>query len=342
MANSQRRNNHIDKLKVGDVIIEDKIRIKEEILDYYQKLYHELEPWRPTTIFGGLSSLTTEESEGLEAPFDELEVLAALKACAPDKALGPDGYTMAFFQQCWVFIKADILNTLNYYHQHSHMVKSCNATFIALIPKKKGAIELRDFRPISLIGMVYKITAKILAERLKKIIGKLVSVKYSVLVNRSPVGFFSPEKGLRQGDPLSNFLFILAMDGLTQMMEKAKEMQWIQGFQVGRNPDIAVTISHLLYADDTLVLCGAESSQVSYLNLTLLIFESLSGLHINMLKSIIYLVNEVPNLEELADLLCCKIGSLPTTYLGLPLGAKFKSVGIWGGIIEKMEKKLAT
>lgn len=119
-------------------------------------------------------------------------------------------------------------------------------------------------------------------------------------------------------------------------------MQWIQGFQVGRNPDNTFTISHLLYADDTLVFCGAESSQVSYLNPTLLIFESLSGLHINMLKNIIYPVNEVPNLEELADLLCCKIGSLPTTYLGFPLGAKFKSVGIWGGIIEKMEKRLAT
>lgn len=55
------------------------------------------------------------------------------------------------------------------------MVKSCNATFIALIPKKKGAIESRDCRPISLIDSVYKITTKIPAERLKKIIGKLVS-----------------------------------------------------------------------------------------------------------------------------------------------------------------------
>lgn len=106
-----------------------------------------------------------------------------------------------------------------------------------------------------------------------------ITVKYSVLVNRSPVGFFSPEKGLRQGDLLSPFLFILAMEGLTQMLEKAKGMQWIQGFQVGRNPDNAVTISHLLYADDTLVFCGAESSQISYLNLTILIFESLWFAH---------------------------------------------------------------
>lgn len=67
------------------------------------------------------------------------------------------------------------MGTLNHFHQECQMVSSCNATFIALIPKKKGAIELRDYRPISLIGSVYKIVAKLLAERLKKVIGKLVS-----------------------------------------------------------------------------------------------------------------------------------------------------------------------
>nr|XP_009623455.1 uncharacterized protein LOC104114666 [Nicotiana tomentosiformis] len=85
-----------------------------------------------------------------------------------------------------------------------------------------------------------------------------------------------------------------------------------------------------------------EVSQVQYLNLTLLIFEALSGLHINMIKSIIYPVNEVQNLEMLADILCCEIGSFPTTYLGLPLGAKHKSTEIWNGVVEKFEKNLAT
>ena len=61
-----------------------------------------------------------------------------------------------------------------------------------------------------------------------------------------------------------------------------------------------------------------------------------------MLKSPIYPVNQVDNLEELAGILSCKIGSLPTTYLGLPLGASFKSSGIWNGVIEKIEKRLAT
>ena len=86
-------------------------------------------------------------------------------------------------------------------------------------------------------------------------------MKFSVLINRSPVGFFSTQKGLRQGDPLSPYLFILAMEGLSQLLARAKELQWIQGFQVGSNPTTTVNVSHLLYADDTLIFCGADSNK---------------------------------------------------------------------------------
>jgi len=415
IANSHRRGNCIDKLKVGTEIIEDKHRIKQETVDFYESLYTEPEQWRPSANFEGIPSISVEEKFNLEATFQEEEVLAAIQSCAPDKAPGPDGYTMAFYQKSWDFIKVDILAAMNHYHQHCWMVRSCNASFIALIPKKKGAIELKDYRPISLIGSVYKIIAKVLAERLKTVMGKLVSkhqnaflkdrqitdaslivnevldwkiknggagilckldiekafdqlnwsyllsilrqmgfgerwinwinfnistVKYSILINRSPVGFFSPQRGLRQGDPLSPFLFILAMEGLSRMLDKAKQLQWLNGFDVGSM--ITTNISHLLYADDTLIFCEANRSQVLYLNLTLLIFEALSGLHINMLKSVIYPVNEVLNLEELASILGCSVGEFPATYLGLPLGAKYKSTAIWGRVIEKFEKKLAS
>lgn len=154
--------------------------------------------------------------------------------------------------------------------------------------------------------------------------------------------FFSPQKGLRQGDPLSPFLFILAMEGLSKMLDKAKQLQWLNGFHVSLYPEISLSVSHLLYADDTLIFCGAERSQVLYLNLTLQLFEAISGLHINMLKSKVYPVNNVPNLDELAGILSCDIAALLTTYLGLPLGAKFKSTEVWSGVIEKFETKLAS
>ncbi|XP_075096129.1 uncharacterized protein LOC142174237 [Nicotiana tabacum] len=126
------------------------------------------------------------------------------------------------------------------------------------------------------------------------------------------------------------------------MLDKAKQMQWISGFDVGRKN--SVNISHLLYAYDTLSFCGVDRNQVLYLNLTLLIFEALSCLYINMLKSVIYPVNEVHNMEELAGILGCTIGTLPTTYKGLPLrgGGKFKSEAIWNGVTEKFEKRLAS
>lgn len=116
------------------------------------------------------------------------------------------------------------------------------------------------------------------------------------------------------------------------MLDKANQLHWLDGFKVGSADGNSVT----------LIFCGAEKSQVLYLNLTLMIFEAISGLHMNMLKSIIYPVNSVPNLEELAEVMCCKVGSFPTTYLGLPLGARYKALGIWNGVIEKFEKKLAS
>ena len=91
-----------------------------------------------------------EESSNLEAAFGEEEVLATIKSSAFDKAPVPDGFTMAFFQSSWEFIKTDLLTVMQHYHQHCWIVKSCNASYISLLSKKKGASELRDYRPISL------------------------------------------------------------------------------------------------------------------------------------------------------------------------------------------------
>ncbi|XP_075081030.1 uncharacterized protein LOC142166245 [Nicotiana tabacum] len=250
-------------------------------------------------------------------------VLDAINSCAPDKSPGPDGFTLAFYQRCWDTVKLDVMGTFNHFQRNCHMVKSFNASFIALIPKSKGAIELKDFRPISLTSSVYKIVAKVLTRDLKRQITDVALIANEVLdwrqqngehgvlfkldiektfdkINwQSPAGFSSPERGIRQGDSLSPFLFILAMEGLSIMVEKAKQMHWMQGFDVGNNSSLTVLVCHLLFADDTLIFCGAEKSQIKYLNLTLLIFEALSGMHINMSKSVIYHVNVIPELEML-------------------------------------------
>jgi len=114
------------------------------------------------------------EKEDLERSFDEEEVLRCLKQCATDKAPGPDGFTMGFDIKCCEVVKGDIMETFQHFHEQGRFERSLNSTFIALIPKKKGAKELRDFRPISLIDSMYKIFSKVLTERLKKVMSKLV------------------------------------------------------------------------------------------------------------------------------------------------------------------------
>lgn len=119
-------------------------------------------------------AITEDEKESLQGNFDKPEVLGCLKMCAMDKAPGPDGYTMGFFIKCWVVVKHDIMEAFYNFPSHGIFEKNFNATYIALIPKKAGAKELRDFRPISLIGSVYKLFSKVLTERLKRVIDKSV------------------------------------------------------------------------------------------------------------------------------------------------------------------------
>lgn len=173
-ANAHRRFNNIDKLKKGEVVVEDTGLIKQEIVSYYENLYTETESWRLQLDMENYPRISEEDSDLLVANFEAQEILESLTACARDKAPGPDGFSMEFFKQFWEIIKEDLIATIQFFHEHCFFEKNLNATFVALIPKKVGAMELNDVRPISLIGGVYKIIAKLLAGRLKKVIHSLI------------------------------------------------------------------------------------------------------------------------------------------------------------------------
>ena len=111
----------------------------------------------------------------LERRFEKDEILSVIRDMEGDKAPGPDGFSMAFFHHCWRVVERDVLAVFEEFYQHCKFEKSLNATFIALIPKKNGASNIRDFRPISLVGSLYKILAKVLANRLKMVLDQLIS-----------------------------------------------------------------------------------------------------------------------------------------------------------------------
>ena len=113
--------------------------------------------------------------------------MGVVKDFEGDKAPGPDGFPMAFFQACWDVIKLDLMEIFQVFFERGQFEKSLNATFISLIPKKSDAVEVKDFRPISLIGGVYKIIAKVLANRLKEVIGDVISESQNAFVENRQI-----------------------------------------------------------------------------------------------------------------------------------------------------------
>jgi hypothetical protein len=151
----------------------------------------------------------------------------------------------------------------------------------------------------------------------------------------------SSSRGLRQGDPLSPLLFVLVMEVLSRMLSATVESRRLSGFSVGSKYQEDMLVSHLLFADDTLIFCEPNAEQFRDLRCLLLCFEAVSGLKINLSKSEIVPVGVVGEVEKLAIILGCGVASLPIKYLGLPLGAKYKDSNMWTCIIEKMENRLA-
>ena len=104
------------------------------------------------------------------------------------------------------------------------------------------------------------------------------TASFSVMVNRSPSGFFRSSRGLRQGDPLSPYLFVIGMEVLSCLLKRAVEGNFIFGYKLGDRDGGELVISHLLYADDTIIFCEANSEQLMCLRWTLMWFETFSGL----------------------------------------------------------------
>ena len=143
-------------------------------MNAFQHLLSEEPGWRADIEGLHLNRLNSYETEVLELLFTEEEIHSILMEMNGDKAPGPDGFTVAFWQTCWEFVKEEIVDLFKEFYDQRSFAKSLNTTFLVLIPKKGGAEDLGDFRPISLLGGLYKLLAKVLANRLKKVLEKVV------------------------------------------------------------------------------------------------------------------------------------------------------------------------
>ncbi|KAL4190680.1 hypothetical protein AMTRI_Chr07g25950 [Amborella trichopoda] len=162
LANYRRRENLISTIKVDNNFLTQPDEIENAILNYFMSLYAALVGLRPRMTTLDFLSVPDLWSSELEKLFTVEEISSTIDQLTKDKAPGPDGFPMASFKSFLGTFLPDFKSLFEEFYHRGILNKAINATFIALVPKKEGAKELKDFRPISLLNSSYKILAKVL------------------------------------------------------------------------------------------------------------------------------------------------------------------------------------
>ena len=389
-VNARRRKNFRHRLKHNNGWVTAHNQKKDIIQDHFKAIIKKAPPRNINFNWAAIPTPACDLSD-LALPFSEEEVKAAVDKTAGDKAPGPDGFTGAFFKACWPIVKGDIMAVIRHFSalhvDHLHWLNSAN---IALLPKKDGAEEVSDFRPISLIHGVAKLISKIMATRLAPHMNNLVSNSQSAFIKTRSIhdnflyvknlarklhktktptlllkldikkafdsvrwdylvdmlqhmGFpaiyrdwvaallstassrvllngvagdpIKHGRGLRQGDPLSPLLFVLAIDPLHHILRKATSQGHLHEIR-GRAP----TIRTSLFADDAAIFVAPKKEDIDFLVSTLQRFGTVTGLVTNCNKSQVAPIRcEGIDLDAILHSFPATRTSFPMKYLGLPL-----------------------
>ncbi|GJZ48173.1 putative RNA-directed DNA polymerase [Tanacetum coccineum] len=350
-------NSNIKGIMVNGNWQEDPEVIKAAAFDHFSSQFKESRSSRPCFSSSRFRKISDQDACFLESPMSVEEIKEAVWGCASSKAPGPDGFNFNFIKTFWNIIKGEFLECIRFFETSGHLANGCNPSFIVLIPKRKDPLGFGDYRPISLIGCVYKIISKILANRLAKVIDTVISsnqaafisgrqildgvlvaneiirmatieksklllfkvdfekafdsvnwpflldtmrqmgfgskwrswissclssASISVLVNGSPTKEFKLERGLRQGDPLSPFLFLIVAEALQVSILEACDIGLYKGIFLAKS---GANLSLLQYADDALFFGKWSRENALSLIHILRCFELASGLKVNIDKS---------------------------------------------------------
>ncbi|GJW62893.1 RNA-directed DNA polymerase, eukaryota [Tanacetum coccineum] len=310
VLNKKRSQLNIRGILVDGTWVDNPQRVKNEFLHHFSKRFDKPAANRASLVMNFSKILSCDQQVELELEVSKDEVKRAVWDCGTDKAPGPDGFTFGFYRRFWKVIENDVFDAVNHFFTYGDIPKGCNSSFIALIPKIPDANVVKDFRPISLIGSLYKIIAKILANRLVVVLGDIVNeVQSAFIADRqilddpfilnevlqwckskkkqslifkvdfekaydsvrwdfldevlkkfrfddkwctwiqsclSPTRGSLFNKGLKQGDPLSPFLFILVMESLHLSFQRVVDAGMYKGIKLSPS----LNLSHMFYTDD--------------------------------------------------------------------------------------------
>ncbi|XP_056688734.1 uncharacterized protein [Spinacia oleracea] len=349
--------------------------------------------------------VTNDMWEMLEEEPTGEEIREALFQMHPNKAPGPDGMHALFFQKFWGVIGGDVIRFVKGWWRGEVDLKEVNRTCIVLIPKVNDPKRMTEFRPISLCNVLYKIISKTLANKLKTMLGTIISenqsafvpkrlttdnalvafeifhsmkrrgegkdgtialkldmskaydrvewvflervmlkmgfqqswigrimqclnsVSFSFKYNGSISGALIPTRGLRQGDPISPYLFLICADAFSMLLKKAVTDNAIHEARVCRG---APRVSHLFFADDSILFAKANLHECSKVADIISTYERESGQKVNLSKTEVAFSKcvEEGRRQEIVSTLGVRVVDKHEKYLGLPtiIGRSKKAV----------------
>ncbi|GKV09904.1 hypothetical protein SLEP1_g21338 [Rubroshorea leprosula] len=367
-VHARRAQNVISGILGEDGWVEEPEMVKAEAVRYFCQLFQN-EKWsRP--MMGGIQfrKISAEQREWLERPFSIKEIEEGLHSCDDSKAPGPDGFNFNFIKFAWSTLKDDFVNFMCEFHQHGRLVKGLNSSFLALIPKKLNPLQFTEYRPISLLGCLYKLLAKVLANRLKMVMSDIISDSQSAFVGGRQLvdsvlilnEVVHEVKRRKQQSFMFKADFEKAYDCvdwgfLDWMMDsmgfRDKWRKWIWeclstariSVLINGSPMKEFSVSKRLRQDDTIFIRKADAENVRVVKAILLCFELISGLKINFSKSHLYGFNVSDGwLQGAADMLHCGVGKVPFIYLGLLVGGNPGRKKFWKSVLDRFHQKLAT
>lgn len=335
---------------------------------------------------------------------------------APYKAPGPDGFPVGFYQKTWITVGMSICGLVSDYLDSGIMPEGLNDTLVSLIPKNPHPESVTQFRPISLCNVSYKVITKVMVNRLKPVLEKLVSQEQSSFVpgrqivdnimvyqeilhslrtnsgskrymvikvdlekaydrlrwdfiqdtlqvagfdekwvrnimrcvetprlallwNEQQQDWIYPKRGVRQGDALSPYLFVLCVERLSHIIKRsANEGRW-KGIRLSKKGPM---ITHLFFADDMVLVAEATDEQVREVKRCLEVFCAASGQKVSFSKSEVFFSPNILDTEAAAllDLIGMHQTDNLGRYLGVPSIHGRVTKNIFRPMLQKISDKL--